>query len=242
MVNFIILLILHFIGDFYLQTSKIARCKNAQTTTNCEGCNNCNNKHYFNYKYIFIHTLLYVCPFLFLFHITEWTHALMIIAILFVSHNAVDIISCCLNKKFKQTLVFIADQLLHVLILLLVHKSFDYNSTFSEYLSETKLILAFLTLTIPSSVFINKIFQDLFPKAEQSKVFDVGSIIGILERILIFIFACFEDFAAIAIIVTVKTWARSSDLKEDKINFRDKYLLGTLASMVLALISFLIYK
>lgn len=55
------------------------------------------------------------------------------------------------------------------------------------------------------------------------------------------IFASFGDFAAIVIIITVKTWARSSDLK-DKIDFRSKYLLGTLASLVLALIAFLIYR
>lgn len=72
------------------------------------------------------------------------------------------------------------------------------------------------------------------------KVFDVGSIIGILERFLVIIFAYFEDFAAIAIIITVKTWARTNDLKEP--DFRNKYLVGTLASMVLALVIFILAK
>ena len=46
----------------------------------------------------------------------------------------------------------------------------------------------------------------------------------------------------IAIIITVKTWARSGDLKEDKHSFRNKYLLGTLASLVLSMIAFLVFK
>lgn len=171
---------------------------------------------------------------------TKWTSSLIIIAILLASHYVVDIISCCLNKKLKQTLIFIADQILHIAILFAAYKLFDFNSKFSQYEFAIKIIFATLFLIVPSSVFINKLFQDLFPETEQGKIFDVGSIIGILERVLVLIFACFGDFAAIAIIITVKTWARSSDLK-DKIDFRNKYLLGTLASLVLALIAFLIY-
>ena len=71
-------------------------------------------------------------------------------------------------------------------------------------------------------------------------MFDVGSMIGVMERILTVIFACFDNFPAIAIIITVKTWARTNDLKETE--FRNKYFLGTLSSLVLALLVFLIYK
>ena len=89
---------------------------------------------------------------------------------------------------------------------------------------------------------VNKLFQDLFPKSGTGEIFDVGSIIGMLERALVLMFAYFNNFAAIAIIITVKTWARSGDLRKNEEDFRDKYLLGTLASLVLALIAFLIFK
>lgn len=241
MVNFLILLILHFTGDFYLQTSKIAQCKNANIGEGCDSCNSCKKNTLFNNKYLIFHTILYVISFLFLFLMTKWISAVLIITILLISHYAVDIISCCLSKKFKQTLIFIADQILHIVILFTIYKLFDFNSEFLQYATTIKIILASLFLIVPSSVFINKLFQDLFPETEKGRIFEVGSIIGILERILVFIFACFGDFAAIAIIITVKTWARSSDLK-DKTDFRNKYLLGTLASLVLALIAFLIYR
>ena len=142
------------------------------------------------------------------------------------------------------------------------------NSCFIEYEWFVKIVFAILFLLVPSSVFVNKLFQDLFThskqdktstnttkedeqdkasqdlstKDNQGKIFDVGSIIGMLERALVLVFAYFSDFAAIAIIITVKTWARSGDLRKNKEDFRDKYLLGTLASLVLALIAFLVFK
>lgn len=60
------------------------------------------------------------------------------------------------------------------------------------------------------------------------------------RRILSVIFAYFDNFPVVAIIITIKTWARANALKESE--FRNKYLLGTLTSMVLALIIFIIYK
>ena len=240
MVNLLMLLILHFIGDFYLQTSRIAKCKNANIGENCNSCKSCKAKALFNNKFVIIHTLLYAVPFLFLLLMTKWTNALIIIAAVSVSHYVIDLIACCLNKKAKQTLVFIVDQLLHTVVLFAANKLFEINSCLLEYELFVKIAFAVLFLIVPSSVFINKLFQDLFPNSEKGKIFDVGSIIGMLERALVLIFACFNDLAATAIIITVKTWARSGDLKEKE--FRNKYLLGTLASLVLALIAFLIFK
>lgn len=241
MVNFLILLTLHFIGDFYLQTTKIANCKNANIGENCNNCSNCKKKAFFNNKYLTLHTFLYVAPFLFLFFMTEWTSALAIIGTLLVSHYVVDVISCYLNKKLKKTCVFVLDQILHIANLIGIYILCDFNFVFLPYATAVKIGFSILFLIVPASVFINKLFQDLFPETEQGKIFDVGSIVGILERVLVMIFACFGDFATIAIIITIKTWARSSDLK-DKSEFRNKYLLGTLASLVLALVAFLIYR
>lgn len=97
-----------------------------------------------------------------------------------------------------------------------------------------------LLLIAPCSVMINKLMEDTFPGSVSVGLFDVGSIIGILERLLVVIFAYLGDLAAIAIIITVKTWARTADLK--KKGFRNRYLLGTLASLVSAALVFMLYK
>lgn len=82
--------------------------------------------------------------------------------------------------------------------------------------------------------------KDIFSDTTEIGLFDVGSVIGILERVLVVVFAYLGNLAAIAVVITVKTWARSRDLEEKE--FRNKYLLGTLASLVLAALAFLLYK
>ena len=67
MVNFIVFLILHFIGDFYLQTTRMAKCKNAQIGLECNNCKKCKTGAILNIKYMLLHTILYIIPFFRLF-------------------------------------------------------------------------------------------------------------------------------------------------------------------------------
>ena len=93
---------------------------------------------------------------------------------------------------------------------------------------------------MPCSITINKLIQDIYPNSNETGMFDVGSMIGVMERIWTVVFACLGNFSAIAIIITIKTWARTNDLKETEL--RNKYLLGTLTSLVWALLIFIIYN
>ena len=240
MVNFIIILISHLLGDFYLQTTKVAKCKNAKIDEYCNECQKCKKTSKLNSKYVFVHILLYVIPFLVLFFMTSWLKALITITIVAVSHGIIDVISCFLNKRIKQTLVLVIDQFLHVCSLFVIYKTSTFYCLLNDYSFAIKTIFTVLLLMIPSSVFINKLFEDIYKEKAVNGIFDIGSIIGILERFLVIIFAYFQNFAAIAIIITVKTWARTNDLKEA--DFRNKYLLGTLASLVCALCSYIIFR
>ena len=240
MVNFIVLLLLHLLGDFYLQTAKLAKCKNAKIDTDCNNCKKCKDKSKLNLGYMFIHMSLYTVPFITLFFMTDCKSALISIVSILISHGFIDALSCIFNKKTKQTIVFIVDQLLHTSILFLIYKTVEINSMFDKYSFIVKVAFTVMLLMLPCSIFINKIFEDLYPKTKNNGLFDIGSIIGVLERFLVIIFAYFENFPAIAIIITVKTWARTNDLKEPE--FRNKYLLGTLASLVLALFSYIIFR
>ncbi len=240
MLNIIILSIFHLIGDFYLQSTKLAKCKNATVDDNCNACKKCKQTHKFNLKFLLFHTLLYTAPFALLFFKANWLTVIISMAVLFASHFIIDLCTCYLNKKIKKTVVFMLDQGLHIGIIAFLGKYFLYNISIDINAFAVKIVFACLLLIVPSSVFINKLLQDVFNDAPKTDLFDIGSIIGILERILVVIFAYYSNFAAIAIIITVKTWARANDLKETE--FRQKYLLGTLASLVLAVIVFLIYK
>lgn len=240
MVNYLFLTMLHLLGDFYLQTTKVAQCKNAKKGSACGACKKCKDSSWINMKYLLIHSLLYIVPFGVLYIIMRGIYATIIIGILLVTHILIDTATCYFNKKNKQTVVYIVDQALHVGIICLIPQFVTFNYNMDNCYAMLKLAFTCLLLIMPCSVMINKLFKDIYPKSDEMGLFDIGSIIGVMERILTFIFACFESFPAIAIIITVKTWARTNDLKESE--FRNKYLLGTLTSLVLALIIFVIYK
>lgn len=240
MAKYLILIILHLLGDFYLQTSKVAQCKNARKRVECGTCEKCGDNSWMNGKYLFMHSLLYVVPFVSLYFIANGAYVTVVICVLLMTHIVIDAVSCFFNKKSKQTIVFIVDQFLHIGIIGVLSQVVVLNSQVDgQYYAMLKVIAAGLLLIMPCSITINKLFKDMYPQSEEMGMFDIGSIIGIMERILTFIFACFQSFPAIAIIITVKTWARTNDLKEPE--FRNKYLLGTLTSLVLALCVFTVY-
>ena len=59
---------------------------------------------------------------------------------LLISHFVIDIISCCLNKKFKHSIVFIADQALHIALLWGAYILFDFNGAFAQYEFAIKVV------------------------------------------------------------------------------------------------------
>lgn len=65
--------------------------------------------------------------------------------------------------------------------------------------------------------------------------YNAGRLIGILERILIFFFVLADQFTAIAFIIAAKGFARFKEL--DQRQFAEYVLIGTLMSVVLAIIS-----
>lgn len=240
LINYLLLLIFHTIGDFYLQTDKIAKCKSANINDTCNKCKKCKENAKINVKYLFIHSVLYSLPFAILFFISSFQKAIICILIISITHFVIDMVICFIKKDFKQTIVFIVDQILHLTVLYLVLKYLLYEIYVSQYIVLIKIIFIVLALIKPTSIFINKLMEDVFRDNLQTDLFDVGSIIGILERILVIIFCYFDNLTSIAIIITAKTWARSNDLKDSE--FRKKYILGTFFSLVLALLLFLVYK
>ena len=240
MLNYVQLMIMHLIGDFYLQSDKVARCKNARISDNCKSCTKCQKGSSLNFGYVVLHSLIYVIPFGLLLFMADTKTVAAIVVALVISHIIVDSVACWANKKTKVTVVFLIDQAVHSGVLYLIYKYSGIEMLSSAYATPIKVALIVLLLIAPCSILINKLMEDTFPGSVSVGLFDVGSIIGILERLLVVIFAYLGDLAAIAIIITVKTWARTADLK--KKGFRNRYLLGTLASLVSAALVFMLYK
>jgi len=62
-----------------------------------------------------------------------------------------------------------------------------------------------------------------------------GALIGMLERLLLFVMALLGQWAAVGFILTAKSVARFDKLKRQ--DFADYYLIGTLASLLVAVLS-----
>ena len=71
--------------------------------------------------------------------------------------------------------------------------------------------------------------------AVNQQEYNAGRLIGTLERILIFFFVLADQFTAIAFIIAAKGFARFKEL--DQRQFAEYVLIGTLMSVVLAIIS-----
>lgn len=121
LINICLLILLHIIGDFYLQSDKLSKCKQAQFDNACEPCSECNNKEYFNLKKVIIHSLLSLIPYVLLFFlwVTDFWKTILFLVIVFVSHIIIDCFSCWFKRQVKCSLAFIIDQFLHCLVLVL---------------------------------------------------------------------------------------------------------------------------
>lgn len=71
-------------------------------------------------------------------------------------------------------------------------------------------------------------------------IIGAGASIGILERILVFSLVLVDQYAAISIVFAAKSIARFKEL--DDRDVAEYYLLGTLASITMAVITGIIFK
>ena len=104
-------------------------------------------------------------------------------------------------------------------------------------------ILIFSVILDPASVFIRKLFISIslktYPKI-YSEELKAGNIIGKLERIIIAILLLNNQFGVIGFVLTAKSIARFKQMENR--DFAEKYLIGTLTSFLIVLLSVLILK
>ena len=180
--------------------------------------------------------------------------------LVFGSHFLIDYFRIKLTKNFNNNgfsfWSFIVDQIIHVLLLVtisLVIKSnlnsigdTVYNISILREIGHNIIInyvLAFLIVLSPASVFIKHFFNYIFNKkdiCENVESDNVGALIGMLERVVILLLGALGLYGSIALVLTAKSLARFKQL-EDK-DFAEKYLVGTLISLIIAILALLIIK
>ena len=235
-----ILISVHLLADFLFQTSAYSEKKRKKL------------------KPLLLHCFIYFIVFeIVLLPILQFKKVFLLGMIISVLHFFINFTKNKLEKSFPQRRlqiwIFSINQLIHFALLIGMNYIFNLeNSVSNLYLKlegyeNFKIIVlytsVFSIIFEPASLFIRKLFTSIspkiYPKANLEEL-KAGNIIGKLERIIIAILLLNNQFGVIGFVLTAKSIARFKQM-EDK-NFAEKYLIGTLTSFLIVLISVFILK
>ena len=239
-ITLILFLIAHVLGDFYLQSKAIAKGK--QTS----------------FKNLVIHGIVYLLAMamviLPLLGLTFLKWVLLAASL----HFLVDWFKILFTQKRSltdknKTRLYLMDQLLHVILLAgtvflaAQVETIQWTNLMSlliEYFNLEiglflKWMLALLIVIKPVSITIGIVlwqYQPVTVDKEEVGHPGVGALIGILERLIILVMLSQSQYAAIGFVLTAKSIARYNKLIENP-QFSEYYLLGTLLSMLLVIVT-----
>lgn len=229
------LLAAHLLADFYFQTDRMAGRKHEKAAWG------------------FFHALVVLVVFLAVC-LALYRPGAAVLAALAVgaTHLIIDLSRAAWNRRHTKPLQrlasFAADQLLHGAILAAVWLAArPFLSGLGLRLAasptaRTAVLIAVLLLGLckPASILVRLMLDAVAGEtaADKSKAVpdaNAGTVIGILERIITSVLILCGQYGAVGLVLTAKSVARFKQL-EDR-DFAEKYLIGTLTSLALALLA-----
>jgi len=221
------LLLAHVLGDFVLQPAKWVAHKLERKI-----------KSGYLYLHLLVHLLamLTVLGFDFTF-----LPGILLIAL---AHYLIDLSKLYLTGRADSKLLFVLDQLAHLLVIFFVAQYYTPLAGISFNFGEKEvfLILTLLCVTSVSSVIIRVLMSAWKMADDSSSLNNAGMYIGILERLFVFVFIVMGQWQAIGFLIAAKSVFRFSDLTRAKDRKLTEYILiGTLLSFALAVGFSLIY-
>ena len=235
-----ILISVHLLADFLFQTSAYSEKKRKML------------------KPLLLHCFIYFIIFeIVLLPILQFKKLFLLGVIISVLHFLIIFTKNKLEKSFPQRRlqiwIFSINQLIHFVILIGIYYIFNLaNSVSNLYINlegyeNFKIIILYISVFSiiyePASVFIRKLFISISPKTypkAYSEELKAGNIIGKLERTIIAILLLNNQFGLIGFVLTAKSIARFKQMENR--DFAEKYLIGTLTSFLIVLISIFILK
>lgn len=235
------MLIGHLLGDFYFQSSKLAKNKiesNISVT-----------------KHAFLYSIALLLVSWLIFSKTNYFY----LSIVCLSHFIIDFCKIRIHKLniVSDIWLYFIDQLIHIVILFIYSyllSSLDIIN-FNHWINriennniltiETLIswILLLLVIIQPASLTIKILLNNFQPQETTSNdvkqgIPNVGAFIGMLERILILLMLTINEYSSIGLVITAKSVVRYKKISEDPV-FSEYYLLGTLLSTIIVIIAFL---
>lgn len=222
------LLLLQFIAhlclDYYFQTDKLAKQKNA-----------------IGFKSPFLYWHALVC------FILSWIFSLQLgfvwaAAIITITHFLIDGFKHHLNNsRHFGRYVFFIDQALHIIILAIVVVSFDkwhgINPTVAIPINFKYLLIitGYLVCLKPANIFIREVFKATqIQVSSDNEMPNAGKVIGVLERILTLTLIIVSQYSAVGFLIAAKSILRYGNNETLKTEY---VLIGTMLSFGIAVIT-----
>ena len=110
------------------------------------------------------------------------------------------------------------------------------NFTFIDNAKFWLIVLGALLLTSPTAIVIKLVIAKFVPNKSPASLQNAGKFIGILERLLIYVFIFTSHFEAVGFLLAAKSIFRFGDLKKaNDLQLTEYVLIGTLLSFGIAL-------
>ncbi|WP_194849968.1 DUF3307 domain-containing protein [Nonlabens antarcticus] len=226
------LLIAHLLGDFVFQTQKSVKHK---------------EKHKLKSIRLYVHALLHgLLALIALWDLSLWYIALVIA----ISHLLIDAAKLYSTNKNNKRWLYLTDQVAHVAVIITIWLLYDgtlINFEIKELPFQFwALVLCILFLTTPVAIALKTFFTRWKLDSEVTGVASLknaGKWIGMIERLLIFIFVVMGHFEAVGFLITAKSVFRFGDLSKAKnMKLTEYVLIGTLISFGIAILTGLAFQ
>jgi hypothetical protein len=226
------LLIAHLVGDFFLQPEKWVKAKEEIKLGAWQ---------------LYLHSLLHgLLVLLLVWDINFWMWALLIAFV----HLIIDSFKILVQKNNTKRVLFFLDQLLHLISIYVIWLLYEGKYFSFSFLKNEKILLLItliIFLTKPVSfavkIFISKWTPDTIAGVDAASLQSAGMNIGILERMLVFIFMITNEWQAVGFLLAAKSVFRFGNLQEAKDRKLTEYILiGTLLSFGIAILTGMGYQ
>ena len=222
----IYMLIGHVLGEFYLQSNKLAKEKETSL------------------QYVMIHNILYgfglFIGFLLILCFRRITlFDFYCFVMLWILHGVIDTVKYFLGNTNTLTKrwIFIIDQIIHIMSIVIVTQIFNMTTTHATL----NFVLMMLLVGKPANVLLLLLIHRYDPRhyadTPVNSVKGAGMYIGMSERLLFIIFLATNNFTGIPVVLTIKAFARYKRIVDEPI-FAEYFAIGTFTSLLITLITY----
>jgi hypothetical protein len=166
-----------------------------------------------------------------------------------ITHLVIDAAKLYATNKRNRRWLYLLDQMAHVAVIILIYillnptlSNFDFQLPVSFWI----LVVCMVFLTQPTNIALKTFFTRWKLDPEDSGIHSLkhaGQWIGMIERLLVFIFIISGHFEAVGFLLAAKSVFRFGDLnRKDNMKLTEYVLIGTLLSFGIAILTGLAYQ